>query len=246
MTNHQSVIIIPARIASTRLQRKPLIDIQGKPMLIWCAEQAINSNCGDVYIACDSEELSDLCFKHGYQHIMTDSDIPTGSDRVYIASTMINKDYEFIVNLQGDMPKIQPETIKAVVKSLENDVDKKFDIMSAITVFSDEEEKRDINNVSAIVSHGQGKDLKAGDIVDSLYFTRTSEPFPKSVYKHIGIYAYRAEALKRFVSLKPSRLEIEERLEQLRALENNMKIGCVFVDDHVISIDTQHDLERLL
>ena len=141
MTNHQSVIIIPARIASTRLQRKPLIDIQGKPMLIWCAEQAINSNCGDVYIACDSEELSDLCFKHGYQHIMTDSDIPTGSDRVYIASTMINKDYEFIVNLQGDMPKIQPETIKAVVKSLENDVDKKFDIMSAITVFSDEEEK---------------------------------------------------------------------------------------------------------
>jgi 3-deoxy-manno-octulosonate cytidylyltransferase (CMP-KDO synthetase) len=245
MSQHQNLIIIPARISSTRLQRKPLIDIQGKPMLIWCAEQATKANCGDVYVACDSEELSSLCTKYGYKFIMTDPAIPTGSDRVYVASTMIDKSYDLVINLQGDMPKIMPETIKAVVTSLENDVDKKFDIMTAITIFNDEQEKRDINNVSAIVSHGDGSDLKVGDVVNCLYFTRAAEPFPKSVYKHIGIYAYRAEALKKFISYPQSRLEIEERLEQLRALEHDMKIGCVFVDDHVISVDTQGDLERL-
>ena len=246
MGQHQNIIIIPARIGSTRLKRKPLIDIQGKPMLIWCAEQATKANCGDVYIACDSEELSDLCNKYGYKSIMTDPTIPTGSDRVYIASTMLNKNYELIINLQGDMPKISPETIRAVITSLEDDIDKKFDIMTAITIFDDEQEKRDVNNVSAIVCHGDGLDLKVGDVVNSLYFTRAAEPFPKSVYKHIGIYVYRAEALQKFISYPQSRLEIEERLEQLRALENDMKIGCVFVDDHVISVDTQADLERLV
>ena len=113
--------------------------------------------------------------------------------------------------------------------------------MSAITEFSNEEEKQDINNVTAIVSHKSGA-LQLNDVANAMYFTRTSHPFPQSVYKHIGLYAYRADALKKFVSLPQSQLELEEQLEQLRALEHDMKIGCVFVNDHVISIDTHKDL----
>jgi 3-deoxy-manno-octulosonate cytidylyltransferase (CMP-KDO synthetase) len=238
-------IIIPSRIGSTRLSRKPLIEIEGKPMLIWCAEQAKNSNSGDVYIACDCHELAQLCESYGYRYILTDPGIPTGSDRVYIASKSLG-DYEIIVNLQGDMPKIKPSTIKLTVDALLNDTEKKFDIMSAITTFSDEAEKADINNVSAIVSHIGVGELQPGDVMNSLYFTRTSHPYPTSVYKHIGIYGYRAEALEKFVSLPQSRLEIEEKLEQLRALENGLKIGCVFVNDHVISLDSPDDLKRLV
>ncbi len=238
-------IIIPSRIGSTRLSRKPLIEIDGKPMLISCAEQAKNSNAGDLYIACDCYELATLCEKYGYKYILTDPEIPTGTDRVYVASKSLSN-YEVIVNLQGDMPKIQPSTIKLTVDALLNDSEKKFDIMSAITTFSDDAEKADINNVSAIVSHAGVDDLQPGDVMNALYFTRTSQVYPKSVYKHIGIYAYRAKALEKFISFPQSRLELEERLEQLRALENKLKIGCVFVDDHVISLDSPEDLRRLI
>lgn len=237
-------IIIPSRIGSTRLSRKPLIEIEGKPMLIWCAEQAKNSNAGDLYIACDCNELAQLCDKYGYKYILTDPSIPTGSDRVYFASKNL-PDYEVIVNLQGDMPKIKPSTIKLTVDSLLNDSEGKFDIMSAITKFTDAEEKADINNVSAIVSNIKVGEPQLGDVMNSLYFTRTPYPYPQSVYKHIGIYGYRRAALEKFVSLPQSRLEIEERLEQLRALENGLKIGCVFLDDHVISVDSPEDLKRL-
>lgn len=238
------VIIIPSRIGSTRLVRKPLIDIEGKPMLISCAEQAKNANIGDLYIACDCQELADLCTAYGYNYILTNPAIPTGSDRVYLASRTL-PDYDIIVNLQGDMPKIKPSTIKLTVEALLNDTEKQFDIMSAITTFSDDNEKADINNVSAIVSHIGIDNIAEGDIVNTLYFTRTSHPYPQSIYKHIGIYAYRSAALKKFMSLPQSRLEIEEKLEQLRALENNMRIGSVFVNDHVISIDSPADLERI-
>ncbi len=220
--------------------------IDNKPMLVWCLEQAMKANCGDVYVACDSEEISELCKNNGFKYVMTSPEIPTGSDRVFIASEMIGGGYEYIVNLQGDMPKIKPETIRLTVEALQKDSEKNFDIMSAITSFENDEERRDINNVSAIVAHKNHTDLIEGDVVKALYFTRTSEPFPKSVYKHIGIYAYRAPAIKRFISLNQSRLELEERLEQLRALENNMTMGCVFVDDHVISVDGPKDLERIM
>jgi 3-deoxy-manno-octulosonate cytidylyltransferase (CMP-KDO synthetase) len=238
-------IIIPSRIGSTRLIRKPLIDIDGKPMIISCAEQAQQSNCGDLYIACDCNEIAELCDRYGYKYILTDPAIATGSDRVYEASKLLPKKYEIIVNLQGDMPKIKPSTIKHTVDAIVNYIEGQFDIMSAITDFSDDTEREDINNVSAIVSHGNIKELTEGNVVNALYFTRTPNPYPKSLYKHIGIYAYRAAALEKFVSLPQSKLEIEERLEQLRALENGLKIGCVFVNDHVISIDTEADLKRL-
>lgn len=237
-------IIIPSRIGSTRLLRKPLIDIEGKPMLIACAEQAKKANVGDLYIACDCQELVDLCKQHGYNYILTDPAIPTGSDRVYIASRALPS-YDIIVNLQGDMPKIKPSTIKLTVEALLKDTKEDFDIMSAMTYFSDDVEKADINNVSAIVSHQGINQVIEGNVMNALYFTRTADPYLKSVYKHIGIYAYRSQALKKFIALPQSKLEMEEKLEQLRALENNMRIGCVFVNDHVISIDSQVDLERI-
>jgi 3-deoxy-manno-octulosonate cytidylyltransferase (CMP-KDO synthetase) len=242
----KTLIVIPSRLGSTRLIRKPLLMIENKPMLVWCVEQAIKAKCGDVYVACDSDEISELCKSNGFKYIMTSPEIPTGSDRVFIASEMIGGDYEFIVNLQGDMPKIKPETIELTVDALKQDFAKDFDVMSAITNFENDEEKIDINNVSAIVAHKDKDELKEGDVVSALYFTRTSEPFAKSVYKHIGIYVYRSEALKNFISLRQSKLELEERLEQLRALENGMTVGCVFVNDHVISVDTQQDLERIM
>lgn len=220
--------------------------IENKPMIIWCVEQAIKANCGDVYVACDSEEISKICKQNGFRHIMTSPEIQTGSDRVFVASEMISGEYEYIVNLQGDMPKIKPETIRLTVEALQKDSTKSFDIMSAITSFENEEEKSDINNVSAMVVHNGNSDLIEGDVVKALYFTRTSAPFPKSVYKHIGIYAYRSPVIKKFISLNQSRLELEEGLEQLRALENNMTIGCVFVNDHVISVDGPKDLERII
>lgn len=242
----KTAIIIPSRLASTRLLRKPLIEIESKPMIILCAERATEANCGDVFIACDGDELAEVCEKYGYKYVTTDPAIQTGSDRVYVASKMLGKEYDFLVNLQGDMPKIQPETIKITLESLINDKEGRFDIMSAIGHFSDEDERKDINNVRAIVAHGGNDEFKPGDVVKSLYFTRTPEIFPKSVYKHHGIYAYRAPALEKFVSLNQTRLELEERLEQLRALENNMTLGCVFVEDHIVSVDTQKDLEKLL
>jgi len=237
-------IIIPSRIGSTRLLRKPLIDIEGKPMLISCAEQAKKANVGDLYIACDCQELADLSIQHGYNYILTDPEIPTGSDRVYIASRALPS-YDIIVNLQGDMPKIKPNTIKLTVEALLKDTEESFDIMSAMTHFNDDEEKADINNVSAIVSHKGIDSVSEGDVMNALYFTRTAAPYPQSVYKHIGIYAYRSAALTKFVKLPQSKLENEEKLEQLRALENNMRVGCVFVNDHVISIDSPVDLERI-
>ncbi len=246
---NDSVIIIPARIGSTRLLRKPLIMIANKPMILHVIERAMEANICDVYVACDCDEIADVIEKHGYNAVMTDALIPTGSDRVYVAAKDIisrnGKKYEYIINLQGDMPAISPDTIRKIVNVLPMDTRQVFDIVTAITHFSNDTEKQDINNVSAIVAHGNSMVIQEGDIVPALYFSRTEKLFPTSIYKHIGIYAYRIGALERFVLMPQTKLELEEKLEQLRAIEHGIPIGCVMVSDHVISVDTQTDLDML-
>ena len=238
------VTIIPARIASTRLAQKPLIMIGDQPMVIKTAEQAQKADIGPVYIACDDYKIANLCEKYNYKYIMTSPEIPTGSDRVHEACKALNEDFDWILNLQGDMPQIKPQTIQALANAATQD--SIIDIITGITTFKNKQEQEDLSNVSAIVAHGKKENLSVGDLVSALYFTRTPNPYPQSLYKHLGLYLYKKAALETFITLPQSRLELEEKLEQLRALENGLKISCLFVDDQVISVDTERDLAALL
>jgi 3-deoxy-manno-octulosonate cytidylyltransferase (CMP-KDO synthetase) len=234
------VTIIPARIASTRLAEKPLILIDNQPMVIATAEKAKEAQIGPVWIACDDERIAELCNKYNYNYIMTDPDLPSGSDRVYQAFKAIGQDFDWILNLQGDMPKIKPSTIASLAKTAINPG--KADIITAITHFKNHEDQKELSNVSAIVAHGKSNKLSIGDLVKALYFTRTPDLYPQAIYKHLGLYLYKKSALETFVKLPQSRLELEEKLEQLRALENGLNISCLFLDDPVVSVDTEKDL----
>lgn len=225
-------IFIPTRLGSTRLPKKPLADIHGKQMLLHVAEKAKLSNCGDVIVACAEQELVDLSTSHGFEAVLTDPEINTGTDRIYAAYTKLGRDYKYIVNLQGDIPSINPNTIKVAVDILKNS---NHDISTVASVAASEREKTDPNTVRAIIA-ANGK---------ALYFTRAALcPHGEGdLYHHIGLYVYKAEALEKFVKLPQSPLEKREKLEQLRALENDMTIGIGVVDDFAIGVDTPEDLE---
>jgi 3-deoxy-manno-octulosonate cytidylyltransferase (CMP-KDO synthetase) len=232
MTN--TAIFIPARLGATRLPNKPLADIGGKPMLIHCAEKARDANVGDVFITCPDQELVDLAAKHGFKAILTPHEINTGTDRIYAAYQACGKEYDYIVNLQGDIPLISPSTIKHAVEILQESND---DISTIATLMEDESEKTNPNVVKAIIAiNGR-----------ALYFTRTSNsPHGEGdMYHHVGIYVYRKEALNKFVQLKQTPLELRERLEQLRALENGMTIRICVVKDVALGVDTPDDLEKI-
>ena len=235
-----TVIVIPSRIGSVRLAKKPLIDIDGKPMIIHVANMAQKAAAGEVLIACDSKEVAELAQKHNINFVMTDPGIRTGSDRVYNAVNLIEKKYQYIVNLQGDMPAILPSTIRSTVDALKNH--QEYDIMTAITTFLNEDERNNISNVKAIVAHKDTNKIVTGGVAAALYFTRTSNLYTEVTYKHIGLYGFKANSLEKYNSLPQTLLESKEKLEQLRALENGMKVGCAMVEDHVISIDTMEDL----
>ena len=227
-----AVIIIPSRIASTRLLNKPLQKIGEKTVIEWVAYQATNANICDVFIACCSEQLSETLKNLGYNVILTDPKIASGSDRVYAAYTKLEKNYKYIINIQGDMPFIKLSTIQAVYNLLKS---KDTDIATVATEVDYQKRMADDSVVEAIVAN-TGK---------ALYFTRAYDRKRQGIaLEHIGIYGYTKEALEKFSSLNQSPLEKRERLEQLRALENNMKIYVDIVDDPHISVDTQDDLMR--
>lgn len=225
-------IFIPSRLGSVRLPNKPLADIDGKPMIVRVAERAAEAQIGDVYIACAEQEIADVCKEHGFNAVLTDEDIKTGTDRIYQAFNKSGKDYEYIVNLQGDIPLISPDIIAKSVQTLR---DSNADISTLASVITDESEIANENVVKAIIADN-GK---------ALYFTRTTPYGDGDLYHHIGIYVYRRQALERFVNLKQSTLEKRERLEQLRALENGMSIAISIVDEVVLGVDTQEDLEKV-
>ncbi len=232
------VILIPARMASTRLPGKPLADICGEPMIVHVWRRAQEAGIGPVIVATDTPEVIAAIERVGGIAIMTRADHPSGSDRIHEAVEAFDPEgrHDVIVNVQGDLPTIDPEAIAASVPPL---ADKSVDIATLITEIKREEEKTDPNVVKAIVSGIGPAHFRA------LYFTRATAPTgPGPLYHHIGLYAWRRSALQRFVTLKPSPLEIRERLEQLRALEAGMRIDAALVDDVPLGVDAPHDLER--
>jgi len=232
MNNGNVAVIIPSRLASTRLKRKPLLEIGGKPMVINVAEKALESGVGDVYIACADEEIAEVCKQYGFNCVVTDPNIKTGTDRVYATLQQLDKKYDYVVNLQGDLPSISPESIKSVVSTL---IENGSDIGTLATLATTEKEKTDPNMVRAIFTE-YGR---------ALYFTRASycPSGEGDLYHHVGIYAFTMAALEKFVNLPQSNLEKREKLEQLRALENGMTVFVKIVDDFAHGVDTEEDFQ---
>lgn len=247
------VIIIPARLAATRLPDKPLADILGTPMIVHVWKRAIESGVGKVYVACDDERIAAAVRKAGGETVITRSDHVSGSDRIYEALQHIDTEekYDVIVNVQGDVPTIDPDAIKMVVEPLQ---DMTVDIATLACEIKLPQEKTDPSVVKPILCfhgrtlHREGNTASAINtlqLATALYFTRATAPYGDGpLYHHIGIYAYRRKSLERFVSLPPSALEQREKLEQLRALEAGMKIGVSIVDTVPLGVDTPEHLER--
>lgn len=233
---NKAVILIPSRLGSTRLPNKPLADIQGKPMIVRVADQAKKTDISNVYVACAEPEIEKELEKYGYNSILTDPNHPSGTDRINEALSKIKGDFEYIINLQGDLPTIDPKIVSQLLELLANS---DYDITTAVAKIKIEEERANPNVVKAIVSW---KNENSGN---ALYFTRATAPYnANDLYHHIGIYAYKLAALKKFVSLPPSALEQTEKLEQLRALENGMKIGVLKVNTIPLGVDTKEDLQK--
>lgn len=233
-----TLILIPARMASTRLPDKPMADIAGRPMIVHVAERARDSGLGRVVVATDTEAVREAVQTHGFEAVMTRTDHESGSDRIFEALTALDPDrkIETVINVQGDLPTIDPETIRAALRPLQ---DPAVDIGTlGVEIFRDEE-KTNPNVVKIVGSPLSGTRLRA------LYFTRATAPWGDGpLYHHIGLYAYRRAALERFVGLSPSPLERRERLEQLRALEAGMRIDAEIVQSVPLGVDTPADLAR--
>lgn len=232
------IILIPARMASTRLPGKPLADICGEPMIVHVWRRAREAGLGPVVVATDTAEVAKAVEKAGGIAVMTRADHPSGSDRIFEAVENFDPagHHDIIVNVQGDLPTIDPKAIAASVPPLANPA---VDIATLAVEIHREEERTDPNVVKAI-----GTEIAPGHF-RALYFTRATAPTgPGPLYHHVGLYAWRRTALKKFVTLPPSPLEIRERLEQLRALEAGMRIDIVRVDDVPLGVDAPHDLER--
>ncbi|GAA4168989.1 3-deoxy-manno-octulosonate cytidylyltransferase [Shinella granuli] len=234
----KTLVLIPARMASTRLPGKPLADIAGLPMIVQVARRAAEADVGRIVVAVDHQDIFDAVVAAGFEAVMTRVDHQSGSDRIHEALTRSDPEgrAEIIINVQGDLPTIDPETIRAALRPLENAA---TDIATLTTEIRDEEEKTNPNVVKVVGSPLSESRLRA------LYFTRATAPYGKGpLYHHIGLYAYRRKALEAFVALKPSTLERRESLEQLRALEAGMRIDAEIVDTVPLGVDTPADLEK--
>jgi 3-deoxy-manno-octulosonate cytidylyltransferase (CMP-KDO synthetase) len=237
MTETRALVLIPARMAATRLPGKPLLDIAGLPMIVHVLRRAEAAKIGRVAVATDTPEIAAAVRAHGGEAVMTNPDHPSGSDRIYEAMTILdpNGKAEIVVNLQGDFPTISPGNIRDVLPPL---AEPAVDIATLAAEIHTEEESTNPNVVKAVGSPIGARRLRA------LYFTRAMAPWGDGPrYHHIGLYAYRRAALERFVRLKPSPLERQEKLEQLRALEAGMRIDVTIVDTVPRGVDTPADLE---
>jgi len=237
MTETRALVLIPARMAATRLPGKPLLDIAGLPMIVHVLQRAEAAKIGRVAVATDTPEIAAAVRAHGGEALMTSPDHPSGSDRIYEAMTLLdpNGKAEIVINLQGDFPTITPDIIRAALPPLD---DPAVDISTLAAQIHTEEEDQAPSVVKAVGSPISKRRLRA------LYFTRATAPYGDGPrYHHIGLYAYRRAALERFVRLPPSPLERQEKLEQLRALEAGMRIDVTIVDNVPRGVDTPADLE---
>ncbi len=273
------LIVIPARLKATRLPNKPLAEIGGVPMIVQVWRRAVESGVGEVIVACDGEEIAGAVRKAGGVAVITDPDHPSGSDRIWEAVEKFTHDSlrmgesreassvvpsplrgglesdDIIINLQGDVPTLEPRLLKQLLMPLANP---EVDISTLVAPITRAEEHENPSVVKAVLAfeggvrsasepqsgRGSGGASPPG-IARALYFTRCSAPYGDGPrYHHIGVYAYRRAALEKFVSLPPSPLELREKLEQLRALEAGMRIDAVVVDTVPLGVDTPEDLER--
>ncbi len=238
MTDPRILVLIPARMASVRLPGKPLLEIAGQPMIIQVLRRAEKAGIGRVAVATDAAEIAAVVQANGGEAVMTRADHASGSDRVHEALGKLDSqgESEIIVNLQGDFPSISPQHLRDVLTPL---ADPAVDIATLAAQIHIEEEATNPNVVKAIGSPIGPRRLRA------LYFTRATAPYGDGPrYHHIGLYAYRRQALERFVKLPPSALERQEKLEQLRALEGGMRIDIAIVDEVPRGVDTPEDLIR--
>jgi 3-deoxy-manno-octulosonate cytidylyltransferase (CMP-KDO synthetase) len=232
------LVLIPARLAATRLPDKPLADIAGEPMIVHVWRRAMEAGIGPVAVATDAPEIAEAVTRAGGQAVMTRADHPSGSDRIFEAVEKLDPEgrHDVIVNVQGDLPTVDPAAIAASISPLS---DPQVDLATLVAVIGREEEKTNPSVVKMV-----GSPVASGRF-RALYFTRATAPYGDGpLYHHIDLYAYRRKTLQRFVGLQPSPLELREKLEQLRALEAGMRIDAVVVDDVPLGVDTPHDLER--
>ncbi|HEU0117610.1 MAG TPA: 3-deoxy-manno-octulosonate cytidylyltransferase, partial [Alphaproteobacteria bacterium] len=233
------ILIVPARMTSTRLPGKPLADIGGLPMIVHAYNRAKESGLGPVLVACDAQEIVDVVKKAGGEAVLTDPAHPSGSDRIWEAlqKAKDGSSYDAIINMQGDEPLIDPKIIRTAFDLLK---DPSVDIGTLASVIKDEKKKtasqvcKAVIDIEAGASHGR-----------ALYFSRNPVPSNDGpFYHHVGLYAYRRDALERFVKAKPSPLEKREKLEQLRALSLGMRIEVGVIDTVPMGVDTPEDLEE--
>jgi 3-deoxy-manno-octulosonate cytidylyltransferase (CMP-KDO synthetase) len=232
------IVVIPARMAATRLPDKPMADIHGEPMIVHVWRRAVAAAIGEVVVATDSEAIAAAVARAGGRVQMTRADHPSGTDRVHEAVSALDPTglHDAVVNVQGDLPTIEPATIRAALVPL---MDPSVDVATLVARITRAEE-RDAPQVVKMV----GSELAPGRF-RCLYFTRATAPWGEGpLWHHIGLYAWRRAALARFVALPPSGLEQREKLEQLRALEAGMRIEAVAVDAVPLGVDTPEDLAR--
>lgn len=232
------VVLIPARLAATRLPGKPLADIHGQPMIVHVWRRAMEAEVGAVVVATDTPAVAEAIAAAGGRAVMTRGDHPSGSDRVAEALAALDPEgrHDVVVNVQGDLPTVSPAAIRASLAPLE---DAAVDLATLVAPIARAEEREAPSVVKMV-----GTEVAPGRF-RCLYFTRLPAPWGEGpLWHHIGLYAWRRAALSRFVALPPSPLELREKLEQLRALEAGMRIDAVAVDDVPLGVDTPEDLAR--
>jgi 3-deoxy-manno-octulosonate cytidylyltransferase (CMP-KDO synthetase) len=233
------IVIIPARLASTRLPGKPLADIHGKPMIIRMLELGRAADIGPVAVACGDPEIADAVRQAGGQAVLTDPTLPSGSDRVHAALSTLDPDgrHDVVVNLQGDFPTLDPVLLRLVIGPLR---DPAVDIGTLVVPIASEDEANTASFVKAACAFDEGQTE-----APALYFSRQPIPWGDGPrWHHVGIYAYQRAALERYVALLPSPLERREKLEQLRALEAGMRIVATRIEHGPFGVDTPADLAR--
>lgn len=231
------LVVIPARLESTRLAKKALADIAGKTMVERVFEQAKKSNIGDVVVATCGHEIANVIEKAGGRAIITDPVLPSGTDRVWAAYVAMGKPtVDVIIGLQGDLPFLNPTLLEQIIKPLQNP---DIDVATLGTLIKDSKDLENPNNVKIVMDKPHHETARA------IYFSRAAVPYgAQEFYHHIGVYAYRPKALESFIHQPPCYLEKTERLEQLRFLQHGFRIEVVVVDDAPLSIDTSEDLQQ--
>ena len=233
---NKTVIIIPSRLDALRLPSKPLALINKKEMILHVYEAAKKTNTGEVYVATPDQEIIDVVTNNGGKAVFTSLNHKTGTDRIYeVFKTLQKNEPNIIVNLQGDMPNIDPQAITDLISYMNKN---QCDIGTLASSFRSEKELADENNVKVVVN----RKIDNNNFSEATDFFRSSTKTFENFYHHVGIYAFTNKALIRYVSLERSKLELERKLEQLRALENNMSIHVGYINSSPLSVDTKNDL----